>query len=201
MCEAQYIFNQTARERKRSGRWAAAKKNGSKSKRCTMPSDYLSAAQKRKLNGEVKMYDISRPMSWGMFREMPFDLQKEYMTKLANMGAGREDVSRMMETSKTALSQYLNKHHKGMNYFASRKSKNRIPFLEWWDNALGPKTTAAAKKESTENAIKSENAQKATMTKASFIYEGTLQMAFENVVNLCGGDRKYRVTISLEPME
>ena len=48
-------------QKKRIARGAYHRKNGSKSKRCTLPSDYLTAAEKRKLNGEVMDYfQVSR---------------------------------------------------------------------------------------------------------------------------------------------
>jgi len=160
-----------------------------------MPSDYLSAAQKRKLNGEVKMYDISKPMSWGMFRQMPYDLQGEYLRKCVAMGAGREDMARMMGTTKTALSQYLNKYHKGKNYFAGKKQASRISFLEWWDSFVnaGGGTADSNTKES------SPPSGKATVRSLTFSCEGTPKAVFDYVSSLIAGDQKYRITVSVEP--
>lgn len=54
-------FDYDVLQKKRTARGAYYKKNGSKSKRCTLPSDYLTAAERRKLNGEVKTVELDKP--------------------------------------------------------------------------------------------------------------------------------------------
>ena len=49
-------FDYDAMQKKRIARGASHMKRGSKSKKCTLPSDYLTAAQKRRLNGPVSTY-------------------------------------------------------------------------------------------------------------------------------------------------
>ena len=49
---------------------------------CHLPSDNLTAAQKRRLNGEMKTYNMNAPMSWAAFKEMPDDLKVQYINHL-----------------------------------------------------------------------------------------------------------------------
>ena len=51
---------------------------------CRLPSDSLTAAQKRRLNGEVKTYNMNAPMAWAEFKEMPDDLKVTYLNHLAD---------------------------------------------------------------------------------------------------------------------
>ena len=51
---------------------------------CRLPSDSLTAAQKRRLNGEVKTYNMNAPMTWAEFKEMPDDLKVTYLNHLAD---------------------------------------------------------------------------------------------------------------------
>ena len=51
---------------------------------CQLPSDSLTAAQKRRLNGEVKTYNMNAPMVWAEFKEMPDDLKVTYLNHLAD---------------------------------------------------------------------------------------------------------------------
>ena len=51
---------------------------------CRLPSDSLTAAQKRRLNGEVKTYNMNAPMAWAEFKEMPDDLKVTYLNRLAD---------------------------------------------------------------------------------------------------------------------
>lgn len=50
-----------------------------KKKRCTTPSDNLTAAQRRKLNGPVTTVKMNEPMTWDEFKNLPPDLRKEYL--------------------------------------------------------------------------------------------------------------------------
>ena len=98
-------------EKKRIAQGARARKCGSKSRKCTLPSDYLTAAQKKGLNGKVITYNLSGPMTYSKFRVMPDDLQKEYLLKLRNeMGATLTAMGKMMQCSPETVRQALMRH-------------------------------------------------------------------------------------------
>ena len=98
-------------EKKRIAQGARARKCGSKSRKCTLPSDYLTAAQKKGLNGKVSTYNLSGPMTYSKFRVMPDDLQKEYLLKLRNeMGASQTAIGEMMQCSPETVRQTLIRH-------------------------------------------------------------------------------------------
>lgn len=98
-------------EKKRIAQGARARKCGSKSRKCTLPSDYLTAAQKKGLNGKVSTYNLSGPMTYSKFRVMPDDLQKEYLLKLRNdMGATLPAIGEMMQCSPETVRQALMRH-------------------------------------------------------------------------------------------
>ena len=78
-------FDYDVMQKKRIVRGASHMKRGSKSKKCTLPSDYLTAAQKRRLNGPVSTYKLDEPMNWESFKAMPEDLQKKYILGLQEM--------------------------------------------------------------------------------------------------------------------
>ena len=98
-------------EKKRIAQGARARKCGSKSRKCALPSDYLTAAQKKGLNGKVSTYNLSEPMTYSKFRVMPDDLQKEYLLKLRNeMGASQTAIGEMMQCSYETVRQTLIRH-------------------------------------------------------------------------------------------
>ena len=72
-------FYDDVKERNAMKSGAFHKVNGSKSKRCTLPSDNLTPAQKRKLNGPVKEYELHKAMSWAEFKQLPLDLQQVHL--------------------------------------------------------------------------------------------------------------------------
>ena len=95
-------FDYDAMQKKRIARGASHMKRGSKSKKCTLPSDYLTAAQKRRLNGPVSTYKLDEPMKWESFKAMPEDLQKKYILGLQeNYGANDEMIGKMFKKSDT----------------------------------------------------------------------------------------------------
>ena len=85
-------FDYDAMQKKRIARGAAHMKRGSKSKKCTLPSDYLTAAQKRRLNGPVSTYKLDEPMNWESFKAMPEDLQKKYILNLQETYQANNDM-------------------------------------------------------------------------------------------------------------
>lgn len=75
-------FDYDAMQKKRIARGAAHMKRGSKSKKCSLPSDGMTAAQLRRLSGPVSTYKLDEPMKWESFKAMPKDLQKQYIVRL-----------------------------------------------------------------------------------------------------------------------
>lgn len=118
-------------EKKRIAQGARARKCGSRSRKCTLPSDYLTAAQKKGLNGKVSTYNLSGPMTYSKFRVMPDDLQKEYLLKLRNeMGASLTAIGEMMQCSPETVRQTLIRH--GLSTKLSRMSfESKLRWDAW----------------------------------------------------------------------
>lgn len=78
-------FDYDCMQKKRTARGAFAhisRKRGG----CTLPSDNLTAKQRREKNGEVKSYNITRPMPWPEFKTLPEDLKREYFRNMQSFG-------------------------------------------------------------------------------------------------------------------
>ena len=78
MDDAEYLFRETSRERKRVARGAFNKVRGG-GRHVRMPSDYLTKGERDKMNGSVVAYDLGSPMGWDEFRGMPVDLRQQYL--------------------------------------------------------------------------------------------------------------------------
>lgn len=57
---------------------------GSKSKKCSLPSDNLTDAQKCKLNGPCETYAINKPCDWATFKAMPHDIAQAWLDYVQN---------------------------------------------------------------------------------------------------------------------
>lgn len=62
---------------------------------CRLPSDNLTAAQKRKLNGAVVTYDLSAPLTRGETMNLPPDIRKEYFTRILEHGGNAVILGRV----------------------------------------------------------------------------------------------------------
>lgn len=75
-------FDYDVKQKKSIARGAYARKGGSKSKKYSLPSDLLTDAQKRKLNGPCVEVKLDEPMRWETFKSLPVSLAKEYIAHL-----------------------------------------------------------------------------------------------------------------------
>ena len=99
---AEAIFKQDSREKKTIGH-SAAKRVG-KRKRVTFPSDYLSAKELKRMNGDVKNYRLDQPISWREFKAMPDDLRKQYLSRLKERySATNSAIGKMMGVTESTI--------------------------------------------------------------------------------------------------
>lgn len=77
-------FEYDVKEKKRIASGAYHQKKGSKSRKCTLPHELLTPAQRKKLDGPVLTYAINKPMSWEEFKSLPLDLQQDHLDFLQN---------------------------------------------------------------------------------------------------------------------
>ena len=105
MTDAAYCYQEDVRTRSDIKKSAIHKKNGSKSKKCTLPSDYMTEGQKKKMNGRIYSMKMNEPITdWKYFRSFPENLQVEYLNNLIqNYGARGCDLAQMLGTSAPAL--------------------------------------------------------------------------------------------------
>lgn len=75
-------FHAEIAEKKKLTSGSRHKKNGVKSKKCTLPSDHLTPAQIKKLSGEVYTLQLNKPMRFEEFKALPVSLQQEYISHL-----------------------------------------------------------------------------------------------------------------------
>ena len=85
-------FDYDVLQKKRTAAGARHMKRGSRSKRCSLPSDHLTPAQLKRRNGPVSTYKLDAPMRWDDFKAMPVDLQKQYLTNLVEAYAATNEM-------------------------------------------------------------------------------------------------------------
>ena len=122
-------------QKKRVAAGAARMKRGSKSKKCTLLSDYLTPAQLKAKNGEVKVMNMNQPVLWADFKEWPEDLQKEYLnTRMKDFDCTMAGLAEIFDVDVVSLRKILVKIGFDMSRFvAGRKmtKDNRARMLAW----------------------------------------------------------------------
>ena len=99
MNDAEYIFNQTASERKRIGRgdWYKKRQGG---RQVRLPSDHMTAKEIKERSGPCMSYNMNAPVHWLDFKMWPDDIKTEYLQRLEeSYRASTLDISLMMHTS------------------------------------------------------------------------------------------------------
>lgn len=105
-------FDFDCKEKKRIARGAFAKKGGSRSKKCTLPGDYLTPAQKAKLSTTLVAVNLRKPMTYEQFKRLPTDVKREYLEYLRDeYGATRKWVAiDMFRMSNNGFRLYIAEH-------------------------------------------------------------------------------------------
>ena len=161
MTNEEYVFQQTSRERKRIGAGAYARKNGSRTRKCTLPSDNMTAGQIKKRNGEIMQYKLNQPMKWKEFKSMPEDLQKEYIQKLASEKKARaKDVAEMLGIHKNYFSDHARTLFQGETPFTGTHQVNQSQ--EWRDFIEGNTTTSEKRENEEVNSLEETNKEAET---------------------------------------
>lgn len=138
MNDAAYAFQEDVKERKSLLSGARHKKNGSKSKKVTFPSDNLSYYQRKKLNGEVKSYSMNRPMTWKEFQTYPDDLQETYLATLVDgFNVSMNQIGDMMDISNTTLNRLIKT--KGFTKIHTTRGRRIVTEedIQSWNEFLG----------------------------------------------------------------
>ena len=141
MPDEQYVMISDSIEKKKIAHSSHNRKTHcGKGGRVKFPSDYLSKKELKAMNGDVKSYNLNRPMTWEEFRSMPQDLQIMYIKKLRNefgvpdsvlgkaMGVCRSSFSKAMRDLSLSLGK--NAGATGRQWLGSEKS---IKFSEYWN--------------------------------------------------------------------
>ena len=79
-------FDKDIREKKQIGNSARHKVVGG-GRRARFPSNCLTKKEREALNSEVRSWNPKQVMPWGTYKQMPGDLQKEYLTNMQGCGA------------------------------------------------------------------------------------------------------------------
>lgn len=120
----------------------------SRAKRTKLPLNHYTDKEIEKMHGNVKSYDLSKPMSWAAFTSMSDDLKKEYVHNLYAHGATTGFMTELFGVSHATLRKLLNRLG-----FKAANSKPSILRKQKWSEWLAQCKNEETKNKEPENDI------------------------------------------------
>jgi hypothetical protein len=138
--EEMNMFEYEVFQKRRSVSSSRHKKNGSKSKKCTLPSDRLTEKQIKERHGATIVYNLTKPMTWEEFKKLPAHAQEEYIIWLnLNFGATASDIARMFGVASRTVANYASTKNINVNF--SRGHRMDKSKKADWENFIHPEDT------------------------------------------------------------
>lgn len=103
--DEQYVMISDSIEKKNIARSSRCRKTHcGKGGRVRFPSDYKTKKELKAMNGDVKTYNMNKPMSWAEFKALPEDLKITYIKKLRNeFKVPDKNVAEMMDVTRSTF--------------------------------------------------------------------------------------------------
>lgn len=211
MNDIEFILKEDIKEKKKAGSGYRYKKNGSKSKKCTLPSDHLSKKEIEKMNGECKVYNLNKPMSYSNFCAMPVDLQIKYLEMLRDkFGANQTEISKMMGVAPSTLASHRYKFLNNKPVFPSsnrpkldKEAWNKFINGEEAENAVEPEPVeevvgdACSVDDSADTTFPPYNkiVSKADIVNGSMNLKGKAEDIFRKMTDILGCENEYEIYV------
>lgn len=110
-------FDYDCLQKKKIAGQAKYRKRGSKSKKCTLPSDRLTHKQWKDRCGPVVTYNFGKPMGWDDFKQMPVHIQAEYIVNLQKkFGATAVDLGDMFGVRALTVRKHAESNKLGIEF-------------------------------------------------------------------------------------
>ena len=110
---------------------AKYRKRGSKSKKCSLPSDGMTNKQWKERCGPVITYNPNKPMVWEDFKKLPDHIQAEYITNLQHkFGVTAVDLGKMFGVQPLTVRRHADANNLGVE-FPRGRAMSAAKKAEW----------------------------------------------------------------------
>ena len=112
MTDSEYVFQQDIKERKQQVNGARHRKRGSKSKKCSLPSDTLTAKEIKERCGAIITMNPQKRYSLNEFHQFPDDIKGIYIKAIQKrFHVGSSDIAEMFGMKSDAFRNYALMHN------------------------------------------------------------------------------------------
>lgn len=137
-------FDYDVRQKKQLVASARRRVNGSKSKKCSLPSDNLTPGQLAKLSGPCVSLKMNEPITYEAFKPLPDNLKREYLIGLRDRyRVSQRSVAKMMGTSNWTICTLYARLQIDAT-LPPVTAEKRMEYQALWDQFLAGKDTDAA---------------------------------------------------------
>lgn len=182
-------FDYDVYQKKVIARGAIHRKCGAKSKRCTLPSDYLTKKELCALNGELKTYNIHQRMTWEQFKGIPADMAAEHIKYLVDsFGVNMNAIAEALGVSHVTVSRYMKDH--GIQL----ERRRFIPTEKWREFIGTPKPKAVEAAPAVPTSVAEHDAQLLPFLRGSLTLAGQKGRVLQRLYEVLPDD----VTVTVE---
>lgn len=191
-------FDYDCLQKKRIAHQAKYRKRGSKSKRCSMSTDYMTTKQWKERNGKVVSVNFDKPTSWANFKELSRGAQEEYLHYLATVyGANATNLAEMFDTSVTTIRRYIQANELNIKFHVghSMNAEQKAAWESFLNSGEGTPTDRVQKPIQKKSAMQ--------MNKFSLCFTGVIDvdMIANSIRHILGGNASGQVEIVCSLME
>lgn len=199
-------------ERKRISYGARHRKRGSKSRACSLPSDYLTKKQWKERNGPCMTMNLNKPMRWEEFKNLSDGMQSEYLQHITDtFKVGRSKIaSDLFGCTSDTLKKYVDSRGLDVVFHSASGSKPRDQ-VEAWREFLGITVCENNQNDDAEEPKPMEDlgdhpdvrTQTMRMSGASISFDGVLdlQMVLNSLRYIVGDNSEGTITITFASKE
>lgn len=126
---------------------ARKQKIGTRSKKCSLPSDRLTNKQWKERNGEVMSYNPSKPMEWSEFKMLPSRVQEEYIIGLQKKySVTATDIAKMFGVKPLTITRHVVAKELNVSFHRGRSmsTEQRAEFAKFLNGDVTEETTPTA---------------------------------------------------------
>lgn len=111
MTNEKYVLQETNKERSKMAQGSRHKVNGCKSKKCTLPHEYLTRKELKKMNSEVITIDMKHFYTWDEFLTFSDATKVDYIENLMNKyNVSLTAISQVVFGNNLILGRYVTEH-------------------------------------------------------------------------------------------
>ena len=141
MTDIEKEFFDDVRGKKQMANSSRHRKNGSRSKKCTLTTDRLTNKQIRERHGETIVYNLKKPMKWSDFKRLPDHAQEEYLMFLRDdFGTTATDIAKMFGVIASTVLKHIDA--KNLDIQFQRGHRMSRMQKESWGKFLSPETAS-----------------------------------------------------------